>query len=238
MKALLRLNYYMIGGYKIVLAVATILFFVLLFPLSRRWDASFTVILSLNFGAAIGFTPVGIEKAESVSRWRSYAKTLPYTREQFVDAKYLFSLLSAAAAALLGAVMLPLLMLRNPEAVSALTYAPSATEFSLMNAALAAAIVLYAAAIHYPSYFRRTGGIVLFAVGFSAFIFGFGVIFFPKYMMSMSYMMSLSRGEREPLTPFVRCMPYLLLAGSAAGCLLSWLYSRKTYCRRKRRRAA
>ena len=232
MKALLRLNYYMIGGNKIVLAVAAILFFFLLLPISRRGDASFTVILSLNFGAAIGFTPVGIEKAESVSRWRSYVKTLPYTREQFVDAKYLFSLISAAAAALLGAVMLPLMMLRNPEAASALTYAPSAAEFSLMNAALAAAIVLYAAAIHYPSYFRRPGGIVLFAVGFSGLIFGFGFIFFPKYMMA------LNRCELEPLTPFMRCLPYLLFAVSAVCDLLSWLYTRKTYCRRKRRRAA
>ncbi|MBP0966796.1 MAG: ABC-2 transporter permease [Oscillospiraceae bacterium] len=231
MKALLRLNYYMIGGYKIVLAVAAILFFVLLLPLSRRWDVSFSVILSLNFGAAIGFTPIGIEKAESVCRWRSYAKTLPYTREQLVDAKYLFSLLSAAAAALLGAVMLPLLMLRNPEAVSALTYAPSAAELSFMNAALAAAIVLYAAAIHYPSYFRRTGGIVLFAVGFSAFIFAFA-IFFAKYMMA------LDRCKWAPLTSSMHLVPYLLLAGSAVCCLLSWLYTRKTYCRRKRRRAA
>ena len=231
MKALLRLNYYMIGGHISALIIIAFPFLSMLLPISRRGDASFAIIMSIMLGFIIGSVLFGIEKAESVSRWRSYAKTLPYTREQFVDAKYLFSLLSAAAAALLGAVMLPLLMLRNPEAVSALTYAPSATEFSLMNAALAAAITLYVVAIQHPAHFRCPGGYLLFTVGLSVFILGSGIIF-------AKYMMALDRCKWAPLTSSMHRMPYLLLAGSVICCLLSWLYTRKTYCRRKRRRAA
>ena len=233
MKALLRLQYYMSGGRWGGLFLAGFPFLLALLPYPHVPDASFHVLMVTTLGSFLGLVQtVMIDNAESVSHWRSYAKSLPYSREQLVDAKYLFSLLCAGEAALLGALMLPLLMLRNPEAVSVLPYAPSAAELSLMNAALASAGVLAAAAFLYPSYFRRSGRLISYVLGFLIFFFVF--MFFVPFRL----MMALTRCKWEPLTSSMHLVPYLLLAGSVICCLLSWLYTRKTYCRRKRRRAA
>ena len=231
MKALLRLQFYMSGGRGFIVTLAVYPMILLVFP-HHTPDASLCVLTAAMLPAGLAFVPLGTERAESVSHWRSYAKTLPYSREQLVDAKYLFSLLCAAAAALLGALMLPLMMIRYPEAVSALPYAPSAAEITLMNTALSSAIVLASAAFLHPSYFQRSGKLISYILGFLIFFFVF--MFFVPFRL----MMALSRCRWEPMTPFTRCLPYLMFAVSAVCFVLSWRISRKLYCRRRKRRRA
>ena len=234
MKALLRMNYYLIGGHITALILIAFPFLTLMLPFSGKADAINCLILSAIFGFAIGIVTNTVDNTVLQSRWRSYAKTLPYTREQLVDAKYLFSLLIAAAAAFLSTVILPLLLLKTPAALSELTYAPSAAELSLMNAALTAALALQMAAFQNDLYFHRAGGILILIVQL---ILGFP--FFILFFFAFVYLCQhLDWCKWEPLTLLARCLPYLLLAVSAVCYLFSWVYTRKTYCRRRKRRRA
>ena len=85
MKALLRKEYYILGGKK------TLLLFIALIALPAillNWSAIPAALM-------IGFCtlPYSLSAKDDNARWWTYSKTLPYSRGQIVDAKYLFQLL-------------------------------------------------------------------------------------------------------------------------------------------------
>ena len=228
MKALLRMYYYMLGGWKVLLFYAVI--FILISFLTAHNHAGF--FLTAAFITALPFagTPVGIRTAEAQCRWRSYMKALPITPEQYVDANYLFSLLSAGAAGLLTAFAVTVQMLRHPELSSAFPFAPSAAEILLMCTAISAAMVLLTAAFLCPLHFQRSGGILTYLAAMPV-----GLLLLFAYIASLAQLtQGLNRCKWEPLPPLTRLLPYLLLALAIVCFPLSRLLSRRLYCRKRK----
>lgn len=237
MKALLRLKYYMTGGLIFLLILTAypllLVLLMILLPFGKKDITSLSMII-LNIGVYVGIMQSNSERAEAASRWRTYAKTLPYSRRQHVDAKYLFSLLAAGLTFLSVAAAVTLLILLRPDCLSEYPYAPSAAYLILMHASFSAAIVLLFAVILYPLYFRRSRGMGTYAAAAVT-----GLLFFaaPIYVF-MHFTQSFLWCRWEPMPPFTQSLPFLLLGGTAVCYLLSWLLSRRFYCRKKRRKPA
>lgn len=237
MKALLRMYYYMVGGLIFLLLLTAypllLVLLMILLPFGTK-DITALSMLILNIGVYVGIMQFNSERAEAASRWRTYAKTLPYSRRQQVDAKYLFSLLAAGLTSLSVAAAVTLLILLRPDCLSEYPYAPSAAYLILVHASFTAAIVLLFAAISYPLHFRRSRGFGTYAAAAVT-----GLLFFaaPFYVF-MRFNDGILNCKWEPMTSFSQSLPFLLLCGAVVCYLLSWVFSRKIYCREKRRKSA
>lgn len=235
MKALLRTQYHLIGGLKTALFCAAL---PLLFALLRI--TLFRTAAEPGINVSDGFFPVVtaafvismllpcIITAETGSRWSEYVKALPYSPEQLVDSKYVFSILCAAFAAVTAAAVLPLLMLRNPALLSDTVYT-SAANAALMYAATAAAIVLQFSAVLYPLHFRRRYDLPTF-LSFAVLL---GIIMLP-YLLHIP--IETAGRPAEAFLPDTHKLPLRMLADAAVCYPLSWLLSRKSCCATSRRK--
>ena len=84
MKALLRKEFYISGGRKALLTAAAATPFMILL----NWSG-----IAAVYALLLCLLPLTIRIKDDSARWWTYAKTLPYSRNQIVDAKYLFQLL-------------------------------------------------------------------------------------------------------------------------------------------------
>ena len=218
MKALLRLQYYLIGGLKTALLFAAIPFLFILIRRADNPEIGLSVGSVVIIAMIIGILPLQILFGESGSQWSEYAKALPYSRRQTVDSKYLFSLLCAAFTAVPAAALSPVMTLLNPAALSESGYS-SAAEAALMFAATAAAVVLQEAAIFYPIRFRRDDHLRTFLI-FAALL---GVILLP-YLLHIP----IEAAGRPPKAFFqdTHHLPLRMLADAAVCYPFSWLLSR------------
>ena len=80
MKGLLRKEFYILGGIKTPIGIAAMFTAALIL----NWD-----FLYFTTALVIVFLPVTLFNADTKARWWTYSKTLPYSRKQIVDAKYL-----------------------------------------------------------------------------------------------------------------------------------------------------
>lgn len=224
MKALLRLNFYLSGGYKNLLILAAIPFLLLLenHIVGSEPDVGFSILTVGAIGVIIGITPFSLNAVKTQSHWQTYAKTLPYHRTQIVDSHYLFSLLDAVFAAVVGSAAVSVQMLLNPALLSETPYKSSAA-FSLMYAAAAAAITLHLAAFQYPLHFRQQSSIRSYVL-FTA----LSLLLLLPYLMYLTAHMDFA--GTVTVLPDTRWLPLLMLAVSAACYPLSWLMSRRAYC--------
>ncbi len=230
MKGLLRKEFYCAGGFVTLAIFAGIYPVTLLFV--RIFQTGFDSMCIMTALVVFALLPDIINRAEATAHWRTYAKTLPYSRAQIVAAKYLFSLLSALTAAAMNALYTLVLMLIQTGASENVFLASVPA-----TAALSAAVILYSAAFLYPYYFRsirRGTGIVSYIV--TTFI---GILYFiPFGIPVLFYTVSLRPSRLKEPAHAVMMIPYILLAVSAVIYLLSWPLSRRLYCRRKRRESA
>ena len=231
MKGLLRKEFYCAGGFMLLAAYAAI--YPLLILVSRFTEVGFASMGTMLIIIQFALLPYTVDMAEARARWRTYAKVLPYSRRQFVDAKYLFSLLAALTAACMNTVFTLLRALIEPNT--------SADKFEMFRypaiptAALTAAIILYTAAFLYPFYFRSIRRGNSFLTYFAATVLGL-VYALPFGIPAFIYFISMMSTRPEPVAFGIRIIPYILLAVSLAVYPLSWLLSHRLYCRQKRRK--
>ena len=135
MKALLRKEYYILGGRTAILTAV-----VLAVPaLLLNW--SFNLVM---LAIILCVLPFALDTKDINARWWTYAKTLPYSRDQIVDAKYLFHLVMIL---LFGLVMLTerfISWLINPERMLNAVFA----EYLFFAVCLMSAFI-------FPSIFRK-----------------------------------------------------------------------------------
>ena len=232
MKGLLRMHYYIIGGWKMLLFLVTLLFLISFFFMSHTIYLIF--MQAVIVGMPIGVTPNALYYAAAQSRWHTYIRTLPLTRTQFVDDQYTFSLLSAGFAGLLAAFTASVRLMRTADTLDALPFAPSGAEITLMCTANAVTMVLMMAAVIHLLHFqrKRKRNTVTYLIALT-----FGLLFFFMYSTSfVHFSQALVRCEIAPFSPFTRLLPYLMTAVSAVCFALSWLYTRRAYRRRRRKK--
>lgn len=106
MKALLRKEFYLFGGKKTLLILALIALPAILL----NWSF-------ILFGFTVGFCilPFSFQTKDDSARWWTYSKTLPFTRNQIVDAKYLFQLLLILAIGLTLTAEYTVSILKHPD---------------------------------------------------------------------------------------------------------------------------
>ena len=220
MKGLLRKEFTVIGGSASLLTLVIITVFVLVMRLlhpERNMELT-PVFTPLLLACFTGFHPVISHSAEG--RWRQYVKTLPYSRKQIVDAKYLFAWLTASCMLIFEVLLLFLL---NAPHIAAMT-------------ALAASVMLLMPALLLPFIFleyRRgwqTGTLLLFLpVCLLMLAAGF--------VLPLLFSIETRHGGMEPESTLLLYSPWYLLAAAVLLFPLSWLLSRRIFCRRKKRRA-
>lgn len=231
MKGLLRITHYLSGGYWIILLDFGFPVLISLLPVNKP-DISTCMMFVAYISIFTGMMPVTAQRAASVSRWNSYIKTMPYTRRQLVDAKFLYSLLTVIPAVLAALLLLPYFQLRNPNMMNEFSYAPPAAFLMLMYAALAAAAVLQMTAFLLPLSFIRRGGIGTYLAGTAV-----GAPFVCIYIGILAYLSHhLYLCKWEPVSQTALMIPFLLLVLAAVCFVLSWRISRKLYCRRGRKK--
>ncbi|MBR3446710.1 MAG: ABC-2 transporter permease [Oscillospiraceae bacterium] len=230
MKALLRIRFYLSGKLKIAArGTALSLLYALIRPAAEsvlRVSDGFPSVIMAAF--VFGIDALFVSAAESGSRWQEYAKTLPYSDGQLVDSAYLFSLLYAAFAAVPAAAVLPVLLLRNPALLSG-SPDTSAAEAALMFAVTAAAAVLQISAFLYQVFYRRNSSLKSFGV-FAAFL----VLLLLPYLLYVP--VKAADGQTTAFLKNTQKLPLWMLADAAVCYPLSWLLSRRLYCRRGRKK--
>ena len=220
MKGLLRKEFAIIGGGATFVTLVIFMVFVLVMqqPHPEHNTDSAPVFVPLVLACFTGFHPFISHSAEG--RWRQYVKTLPYSRKQIVDAKYLFACLAAGCMLIFEVLLLFLL---NAPHIAAMT-------------ALAASVMLLIPALLLPFIFleyRRgwqTGTLLLFlSVCLLTTAAGF--------VLPIMYSIGTRQSSIEPESQLLLYSPYYLLAAAVLLFPLSWLLSRRIFCRRKKRRA-
>ncbi len=219
MKGLLRKEFAIIGGGATFVTLVIFMVFILVMQQlhPERYADSEPVFIPLLLACFTGFQPVISHSAEG--RWRQYVKTLPYSRKQIVDAKYLFACLTAGCMLIFEVLLLFLL---NAPHIAAMT-------------ALAASVMLLMPAFLLPFIFleyRRgwqTGTLLLFLPVCLLTAAGF--------VLPMVYSIGTRHSGIEPESQLLLYIPYCLLAAAVLLFPLSWLLSRRIFCRRKKRRA-
>lgn len=230
MKGLLRIQHYLSGGQWIIPLDFGFPVLISLLPVNPP-NISTCMMFVAYISIFTGMMPVREHEAASVSRWNSYIKTMPYTRRQQVDAKYLYSLLTVIPAVLSSLLLLPFVQLRNPNMMNEFPYAPPAAFLMLMYAALAAAAVLQMTAFLLPLSFLRRGGIGTHLAGTAV-----GAPFVCIYIGILAYLSHhLYLCKWEPVSQTALMIPFLLLALAVICYPLSWRLSRRLYCRKRKK---
>lgn len=231
MKGLLRVTHYLSGGYWIILLDFGFPVLISLLPVNPP-NISTCMMFVAYISIFTGMMPVREHEATSVSRWKSYIKTMPYTRRQQVDAKFLYSLLTVIPAVLAALLLLPYFQLRNPNMMNEFPYAPPAAFLMLMYAALTAAAIMQMTAFLLPLFFIRRGGIGTYLAGTAV-----GAPFVCIYIGILAYLSHhLYLCKWEPVSQTALMIPFLLLVPAVICFVLSWRISRKLYCRRRRKK--
>ena len=231
MKGLLRITHYMSGGLWVIPFDFGFPLLFCLLPFGKKPDSSLCMFIVMYISVMTGMMPVAAQKAASVSRWKTYMKTLPYTRRQQVDAKYLYSLLTVIPAVLAALLTLPIVLRFNPDMLSEFPYAPPAALLMLVYGALTAAVILLMAAFLHPLSCIRRGGIRTVLVSIAA-----AAPFTFIYISIFAYFSShLYRCKWEPISKAALLIPFLLLALAVICYPLSWRLSRRLYCRKRKK---
>ena len=230
MKGLLRMQHYLSGGQWIILLDFGFPVLISLLPVNPP-NISTCMMFVAYISIFTGMMPVTAQRAASVSRWNNYIKAMPYTRRQQVDAKYLYSLLTVIPAVLSSLLLLPFVQLCNPNMMNEFPYAPPAAFLMLMYAALTAAAILQMTAFLLPLSFIRRGGIGTYLVGMAV-----GAPFVCIYIGILAYLSHhLYLCKWEPVSKTALMIPFLLLALAVICYPLSWLLSRRLYCRKRKK---
>ena len=220
MKALLRKEYYIIGGHKylLILFIAPLALHLWANYLYHDEAEFFYPMAAFIIGFPIGLLPTSTDRLEAQSRWRTYAKALPYSRAEKVFAKFLFSLLAAMVGTAVCAVSM---LLQHCSAFRVTT-----------NAAITLVTALNTSAFLYPLIFRRIrrGGSFLFYL--IATLLGI-VYFLPQFSLLVAFSTaSTMRSGIAPLTAPPQLLlyaPYIALPVSVMIYLLSWMLTYKIY---------
>ena len=217
MKALLRKDFYLIGGKRgLLTAFITFLSMALFlrFSLGNESFESISPMRWLGIGFSLGLLPDATDRAEAQSRWRTYAKTLPYSRRDKVCAKYVFSLLAALA----GTASVTLLMMLLHCSVFRVT----------AGAAIALITALNTSAFQYPLIFLhiRRGGSVLFHL--ISVVLGI-VYFLPQFSLMIAFFTAQACNSITPSHQLILYVPYIGVPVSLVIYLLSWLLTCRIY---------
>lgn len=217
MKALLRKDY-LIGGRYLLTVFITFLSMALFlrFSLGNESFEFISPMIWVGIGFSLGLLPDATDRAEAQSRWRTYARTLPYSRRDKVCAKYVFSLLAALA----GTASVTLLMMMMLLHCSAFRVTA--------GAAITLITALNTSAFQYPLIFLRIrrGGSVLFNL--IAAVLGI-VYFLPQFVLLIAFFTAQARNYITPPHQLILYVPYIGVPVSLVIYLLSWLLTCRLY---------
>ena len=228
MKGLLRKELYILGGIKTPIGIAAMFTAALIL----NWDfVYFTTAL------VIVFLPITLFNADTKARWWTYSKTLPYSRNQIVDAKYLTLLIGMSMPVLGQLLHAGINMLLHRESMP------------VLSAPYLIFLLCYIPAFWFPVLFwkKRHGAkwlavIVICAILIAAMLPILGLL--PTFAVFES----AARNENVQTTffffgkeyalnealPLIRRIKLLLPFAGVLLYALSWLLSRKIYSRRSR----
>ncbi|MBQ6039173.1 MAG: ABC-2 transporter permease [Oscillospiraceae bacterium] len=218
MKALLRKEFYLLGGYKYLLTMFIAPFALLLWMKFIHCEAEiFCPIISIVIGFPLGLLPDITDRLEAQSRWRTYAKALPYSRADKVNAKYVFSLLAALTGSVL--TFLPMLLLHC--SAYRVTTGASITLVTVLNTS----------AFLYPLIFRRIRRGSGFLYHLIAALLGI-VYFLPQCSLLVAFCTASAQSSIKAPPQLLMYMPYIAVPVSLVIYLLSWRLTCRIYgCR-------
>ena len=204
MKALLRKEFYLLGGRKPIIILLLITTVIALLPMSIFMGCSFLFVpLMLTI-------PSVLHQRTFACRWNQYADTLPLTRAQRVDARYLtvYILILCSTSAIL------LLNLLN----GLLYDAEIAASFRPVILVFGAGLCIYAALeLPFTCMSERLNNRIPAVIG-SVILAGVSLAAFPRLLIFLM--------DDIPNMVHRVSVPYLLLLLAAAVSTVSWLLTR------------
>ena len=228
MKGLLRKEFYILGGIKTPIGIAAMFTAALIL----NWD-----FLYFTTALVIVFLPITLFNADTKARWWTYSKTLPYSRKQIVDAKYL-TLLICMSIPVLGQLLhtgVNLLMQRE--------------SMPVLSAPYLLFLLCYIPAFWFPALFwKKRHGVKWLAVIVICVILIAAMLPLLTMLPTFAIFESAARNEDVQTTffffgkeytlnnalPFFRRVKLLLPFAGVLLYALSWQISRRIYRRRSR----
>lgn len=239
MKALLRKEFYLFGGKKTLLILALSALPAILL----NWSA-----IPFAYALTVCILPFSFHTKDDSARWWTYSKTLPFTRNQIVDAKYLFQLLLLLAVGLMLAAEYTVSILRHP--------GDRQLHMSPFFALYLFFIPCFVSALSFPLLFwtKRHGrkwlsGVVITVIVTPLLVLT--VFILPTFLLNMAEIANppgevpltfiVIGGQRYQITQAVvrqalRIAKWVVPLFSLALYGLSWLISRRIYRRGKKQR--